>query len=44
MESWIDQEFKSANFSDERLGKRLCKLLKQLFDKMGGSIPTACQD
>lgn len=42
--SWIDKEFKESKFSDERLGKRLCKLVSQLFDKMGNSIPTACQD
>ncbi len=42
--SWIDDEFKESKFSDERLGKRLCKIVKQLFDKMGNSIPMACQD
>lgn len=44
MKSWIDEEFKESKFSDERLGKRLCKIVKQLFDKMGNSIPMACQD
>ncbi len=42
--SWVESEFKECKFSDERLGKRLCKLVKQLFDKIGNSIPTACQD
>jgi hypothetical protein len=42
--SWIDDEFEGSKFSDERLGKRLCKLVTQLFNKMGNSIPTACQD
>lgn len=44
MQSWVDEEFKESKFADKRLGKRLCKLVKQLFDKMGSSIPTACQD
>jgi len=44
MKSWIDDEFKESKFSDGRLGKRLCKIVKQLFDKMGNSIPMACQD
>lgn len=44
MKSWIDDEFRESKFSDERLGKRLCKIVKQLFDKMGNSIPMACQD
>jgi len=44
MKSWIDDEFKGSKFADERLGKRLCKIAKQLFDKMGNSIPMACQD
>lgn len=42
--SWIDGELNKCKFSDKRLGKRLVKLIRQLADKMGNSIPTACQD
>jgi hypothetical protein len=42
--SWIDEEFRESHFSDQRLGERLCKLVTQLFDKMGHRIPAACQD
>lgn len=42
--SWIDDELSKSKFSDKRLGKRLIKLIRQLADKMGNSIPTACQD
>jgi len=44
MKSWIDDEFKESKFSNDRLGKRLCKIVKQLFDKMGNSFPMTCQD
>jgi hypothetical protein len=42
--SWIDEELKSCQFSDARLGKRLCRLMRQLSERMGNSVPTACQD
>ncbi|MBX7232671.1 MAG: transposase [Bdellovibrionales bacterium] len=42
--SWIDDELSTYRFSDNRFGKRLVKLIQQLADKMGNSIPTACQD
>lgn len=44
MASWIDNEFEGSKFADERLGKRLCRIVEQLFEKMGNSIPMACQD
>ena len=43
-ESWIDQELVGCQFKDMRLGKRLGKLLEQLSDGTGESIPFACQD
>jgi Transposase DNA-binding/Transposase Tn5 dimerisation domain len=41
---WIGSELARCKFKDERHGKRLRKLLEQLSDKIGGSIPLACQD
>ena len=42
--SWIDRELACSKFSDERLGKRLRKLLVQLDAGMGQPLPLACQD
>ena len=44
MTSWIDNEFEESKFTDKRLGNRLCKIVKQLFEKIGNTIPMACQD
>ena len=41
---WIGSELARCNFKDERHANRLRKLLEQLSDKIGGSIPLACQD
>jgi Transposase DNA-binding len=41
---WIDNELARCKFRDERHGKRLRKLLDQLSENIGGSIPWACQD
>jgi Transposase DNA-binding len=41
---WIGSELARCEFKDERHGKRLRKLVEQLSDKIGGSIPLACQD
>jgi hypothetical protein len=43
-DSWIDQELAGCQFKDMRLGKRFRKLLEQLSDGTGESIPLACQD
>jgi hypothetical protein len=43
-EGWIDRELAGCQFKDERLGKRFRKLLEQLSDSAGESIPMACQD
>src|SRR5215469_13034170 len=43
-DGWIDKELASCKFHDERHGKRLRKLLGQLSDHIGGSIPWASQD
>lgn len=41
---WIDQELAACEFQDVRLGKRFRKLVEQLAEGLGGSIPSACQD
>src|SRR6478672_4808375 len=43
-DSWIDQELAGCQFKDMRLGKRFRKLLEQLSEGTGESIPFACQD
>lgn len=42
--TWIDQECKECKFADVRLGKRFRKLVEQVSDGVGDSIPLACQD
>src|SRR3954452_24562991 len=42
--SWVDQELAGSTFKDERLGRRLRKLLVQMADAVGAPIPLACQD
>lgn len=41
---WIDNEVPNSEFRDSRHAKRLRKLLGQLSEQIGGSIPWACQD
>lgn len=42
--SWIDEELAGCVFVDPRLGKRLVSLVSKLSDKIGSTIPMACQD
>ena len=42
--SWVDQELAGTTFKDERLGRRLRKLLVQMAGAVGAPIPLACQD
>lgn len=42
--AWIDQEMAGSHFADERLGRRLQKLLAQLAARAGSRSPMACQD
>ena len=44
MTSWIEDELRGSTFSDVRLGKRFRKLVGQLSDRIGQSLPLACQD
>ena len=39
--SWVDQELAGSTFKDERLGRRLRKLLKQMAGAVGAPIPLA---
>src|SRR5215469_2777314 len=41
---WIDQELGTCEFKDVRLRKRFRRLVEQLSEGVGGSIPWACQD
>src|SRR2546425_6275146 len=43
-DSWIKQELEESEFQEERLGKRFRKLVDQLAEGVGKSIPWACQD
>lgn len=42
--TWLDEELAGCNFADQRLGRRLHKLLAQIGGAMGESIPLACED
>ena len=41
---WLEREIAGCRFEDARHGKRLRTLLAQLSERIGGSIPFACQD
>ena len=43
-DAWLDDELASCSFSDERLSKRLRKLIERLGGAIGESLPFACQD
>jgi hypothetical protein len=43
-DAWFDRELAGCSFADERLNKRLRKLLAQIGSAMGQSIPLVCQD
>jgi hypothetical protein len=42
--SWVDDELATSTFRDERLGRRLRKLLARMAGAVGAPIPLACQD
>lgn len=44
MEVWVEREIEGCEFPDERLKTRLAKLLCELGQKIGETLPTACQD
>jgi hypothetical protein len=41
---WSEREVNVGAFKDARLGNRFAELLRFLSDRMGGTIPLACQD
>src|SRR5207302_9296330 len=43
-DAWFDRELAGCSFVDERLNKRLRKLVAQIGSAMGQSIPVVCQD
>jgi hypothetical protein len=43
-DAWFDRELAACSFADERLNKRLRKLVAQIGSAMGQSIPLVCQD
>jgi hypothetical protein len=43
-DAWFDEELANCTLADERLNKRLRKLLAQFGGAMGQSIPLVCQD
>jgi hypothetical protein len=43
-EAWFDRELAGCGLADERLIKRLRKLLELMSGSMGESLPLACQD
>jgi hypothetical protein len=44
-EDWLDRELAgSSSFVDERLGKRLRKLVELMGNAIGSTVPLACQD
>lgn len=40
--TWFDRELAGCNLADERLNKRLRKLVAQIGSAMGESIPLVC--
>ncbi len=43
-DAWFDRELAGCSLADERLSKRLRKLVAQIGSAMGQSIPLVCQD
>ncbi len=44
MDVWVEQEIAECAFPDQRLKTRLGQLLSRLGQKIGATLPTACQD
>jgi hypothetical protein len=42
--AWLEREIAECRFEDTRHGKRFRTLVEQLSERIGGSIPFACQD
>jgi len=44
MDVWVEHELDGCHFPDQRLRSRMGILLGRLSEKVGNSLPTACQD
>jgi hypothetical protein len=44
MDAWVEHELGNGQFPDQRLKKRLGKLLGDLGQRIGSTVPLACQD
>lgn len=44
MEGWVGRELAGCEFPDQRLKSRMGRLLGRLGEKIGNSLPAACQD
>src|SRR4051794_32964908 len=44
MDAWVERELATAEFPDERLKARLGHLLGDLGERIGQTLPVACQD
>ena len=44
MEAWVEQELAGGAFPDRRLKTRLGRLLGDLGERIGGTLPMACPD
>src|SRR3954453_3825048 len=44
MEVWVERELDGGTFPDQRLRTRLGKLLGDLGQRIGATVPAACQD
>jgi hypothetical protein len=44
MDAWVEHELADGTFPDQRLKTRLGRLLGDLGERIGGTLPMACQD
>lgn len=44
MNAWIEHEVEFCPFPDQRLEKRFCRMLSEMSQGMGDTLPMACQD
>ena len=44
MDVWVERELEGWHFPDLRLKTRIGKLISDLSQKIGDTVPTACQD
>src|SRR5436305_10820744 len=44
MDGWVERDLDGCTFPDQRLKARLGKLLSDLGQRIGSTVPLACQD